>query len=335
MLKVGPGMGVKRKARMKAAAVALLGGILAAGPVAGCRKGPNSLRGAVLERNTDPRKESPIADVEITAIIGSTSNTLRSGSAGDFRIDLRRWIRRGQPIRLQFRHPGYQPLDLNETVAGKLYVVHMVPIASQVQAEPNRPEVPIANVKIRYSMKTTARIPVGSAVRTFEVVNSGNVPCNGHPPCSPDGKWKAAVASTVLDAGEGNEFRNARLSCIAGPCPFTSVESDGYSEGGSKISAAVRDWSETATFLLEAEVYRPMVSEVIRESYPAIFGRVLNFSVPGTAEGPSIEADVNGDPIVFPLGPSACMSWANCTVATDREQNQTYRCELKGGYHFR
>jgi hypothetical protein len=78
-----------------------------------------------------------------------------------------------------------------------------------------------------------------------------------------------------------------------------------------------------------------MESEVIRESHPAIFGRTLNFSVPGTAEGQSIEADVNGDAIVFPLGPSLCLSWADCTVATDRDRNKTYRCELKGGYQFR
>jgi hypothetical protein len=328
----GPGMNKKRNAGL---IIALLGGLVTMGLLAGCSKGPNTLRGAVLERNSDPRKESPIADVAITATVGSTSNTIRSGPSGEFQLTLRRWIRRGQPVRLQFQHAGYQPLDLNDTVADKLYVVHMTPVASKIQPEPNRPQVPIANVRIRYSIKTTATVSVGSAVRTFEVVNTGNVPCSDQPPCSPDGHWKAAVASTVLDAGEGNEFRNARLSCIAGPCPFTRVESDNYSDGGNKISAAVRDWSDTATFLLEAEVYRPMVSDVIRESYPAIFGRVLNFSVPATAEGPTIEADVNGEAIVFPLGPRACLSWADCTLATDKDQNQTYRCELKGGYQFR
>jgi hypothetical protein len=327
-------MAGKRKA-IQAAVIALLGGILVAGWLSSCRKGPNSLRGAVLERNSDPRKESPIADVEVTASIGSTLSVSRTGSSGFFSVMLRRWTRRGQPISLKFRHPGYQPLDLNETIADKIYIVHMAPILSKVEPEPNRPEAAIANVKIRYSMKTTATVSVGSAVKTFQAVNIGNLPCKDQPPCSPDGKWKAAIASTTIDAGEGNEFRNARLSCIAGPCPFTKVDADGYSEGGNKISASVRNWSDTTTFLLEAEVYHPMESDVIRESHPAIFGRTLNFSVPGTAEGQSIEADVNGDAIVFPLGPSLCLSWADCTVATDRDHNKSYRCELKGGYQFR
>lgn len=325
----------KEKAAIRAAIVAVVGGILAAGWLTGCRQGPSSLKGAVLERNSDPRKESPIADVEVTATLGSTSSVVKTGAGGEFSISLRRWIRRGQPISFKFRHSGYRPLDMNETISDKIYIVHMVPLASKVEPEPNRPQVPIANVKIRYSMKTTAAVSVGSAVRTFEVVNAGNVPCNGRLPCSPDGKWKAAIVSTTVDAGEGNEFRNVRLSCIAGPCPFTRVESDGYSEGGKEITASVLNWSDTTTFLLEAEVYHPMESETVRESHPAIFGRTLNFSVPGTAEGQSIEADVNGEAIVFPLGPNLCLSWADCTLATDRDHNKTYRCELKGGYQFR
>jgi len=328
-------MADKQKTAIQAAMVVILGGMLAAGGLMGCRKGPSSLKGAVLEWNSDPRKESPIADVEVTATIGSTSSVAKTGPEGAFSISLRRWTRRGQPISLKFRHSGYKPLDVNESIADKIYILHMVSLASKVEPEPKRPQVPIANVRIRYSMKTTAAVSVGSAVRTFEAVNTGNVQCNGRLPCSPDGKWKATVASTVLDAGEGNEFRNARLSCIAGPCPFTQIESDGYSEGGRKITASVLNWSDTTTFLLEAEVYHPMESDVIRESHPAIFGRTLNFSVPGTAEGQSIEADVNGEAIVFPLGPTLCLSWADCTLTTDRDRNKTYRCELKGGYQFR
>ena len=327
-------MGVNRQTAILAAAATLFGG-LAAASLSSCRKGPSSLKGAVLESNSDPRKESPIADVEVTASAGSTASTGKSGPSGEFSINLRPWIRRGQPIVLKFRRSGYEPVELNDIVSDKIYIVHMAPIPAKVEPQPNRPEIAIANVKIRYSMKTTAAVSVGSAVKTFEVVNSGNVPCNGRPPCSPDGKWKASIVNTTIDAGEGNEFRNARLSCIAGPCPFTKVESETYSDGGNKILASVLNWSDTTTFLLEAEVYHPMESEVVRESHPAIFGRTLNFSVPGTAEGPSIEADVNGEAIVFPLGPSLCLTWADCTVTTDANQNKTYRCELKGAYQFR
>lgn len=216
-----------------------------------------------------------------------------------------------------------------------LYVADLKPIPSTPPPAPKGPTSSVANVKIRYSVKSTAAENVGSALKAFEIVNTGNVPCKGQSPCSPDGKWKAAVGSTTLEAGEGNVFRNVRLSCIAGPCPFTRVESDQPSEGGNKITATVLNWSDTTTFLLEAEVYHPMVSEVIQDSYPVIFGHTLNFSVPDTGEGVSIEADLNGEPIVFPLGPALCLSWANCTVTMDKDHSKSYRCELQDGYRFR
>jgi hypothetical protein len=327
-------MGTKRKGTI-GVAFAVIAGLLFAGALASCRKGPSSVTGAVLERNSDPRKESPIANVEVSATIGSSSSVTKTGASGEFRVPLRRWIRRGQPLILEFRHAGYAPVTLNDAVAEKIYVVRMSPLAAKAEPPPDQAAVAIANVRIRYSAKTTGAVSVGSAVKTFEVVNKGNVPCDNTAPCSPDGKWKAAVGSTTVDAGEGNEFRNVRISCIAGPCPFTRVQSDEDSHNGKVVNVSVLNWSDTATFLLEAEVYHPMESELIREAHPAIFGRTLNFSVPGTAEGQTIEADVNGEPIVFPLGPNLCLSWADCTVTGDRDHSKTFRCELKSGYTFR
>jgi hypothetical protein len=160
------------------------------------------------------------------------------------------------------------------------------------------------------------------------------VPCKGQNPCSPDGLWKAAIGSASLDAGPGNEFRNARVSCIAGPCPFTKIEKDEFSKGGQRITASARDWSDTATFLLEAEVFHPMVSEIVHESHPVIFGEALNFTLPATAEGVCIQADVAGQTIIFPLGPALFLSWANCDVTVNRDQTKVYRCELKPEYQF-
>jgi hypothetical protein len=187
---------------------------------------------------------------------------------------------------------------------------------------------------IRYSIKTTAAANVGSAVKTFEVPNKGNVPCLKQPPCSPDGKWKASTGSATLDAGEGNEFRNARTSCIAGPCPFTKVETEDFSNGGRLLEVSALNWSDTATFLLEAEVFHPMVSDVVRTSYPVIFGRALNFTLPGSAEGVSIQAEINGEAIIFPLGPNLYLSWADCNARVNADQTRVYRCELKPRYRF-
>ena len=199
----------------------------------------------------------------------------------------------------------------------------------------DHPDVLISNVRVRYSVKTTTTPDVGSAIKIFQVVNTGNVACRKQHPCSPDGKWKAAIASTSLDAGEGNEFRNARATCLAGPCPFARIEYENLSRDGRMMNVAVRNWSDTVTFVLEAEVVHPMESDIVRESYPVIFGRTLSFTIPSAAEGPSVEAEVNGESVIFPLGPDLFLTWAQCSLGLSKEQNRLYRCELKAGYRFR
>jgi len=138
-----------------------------------------------------------------------------------------------------------------------------------------------------------------------------------------------------MDAGEGAQFRNARVSCIAGPCPFTRIDFDGFSRGGRTIKVSVRNWSDTTVFLFQAEVFHPQIDNIIRLAYPVILGSSLNFTLPPSAEGPSIEADVNGEDIIFPLGPKPDLSWAACNVSVDKNQAKFYRCDLKSDYRFR
>jgi hypothetical protein len=299
------------------------------------RRQPLVLKGTVLRQDSDPNKQLPIGDVEITASNGVGIGNFKSDSSGFFRITLPKQLRRRQPVLLEFRHKDYEPLTLHDFVGDKLYIARMVPVPQQTSAEPHRPEATISNARVRYSVKATTEANVGSTVKTFQVTNTGNMPCDNRPPCSPDGKWKAAIGNTALDAGEGNEFRNARVSCIAGPCPFTRIELEDLSQDRRRLNVSVRNWSDTTTFLLEAEVVRPMVSDLVRESYPVIFGRALNFSLPPAAEGPSIEAEIDGEAIVFPLGPDLFLRWADCHLGIDKDQSKTYRCELKSGYQFR
>jgi hypothetical protein len=178
-------------------------------------------------------------------------------------------------------------------------------------------------------------VEVGSAVKTFEVQNVGNIDCKAQEPCSPDGKWKAAVGTMSLDAGEGNQLQNPRVSCIAGPCPFTKIDSEELLEGNRVFKVVARDWSDAATFLAEAEVVHPMTGDNLRESYPAILGRSLNFSVPDEAEGLSIEAEVDGTRVVFPLGQDLCLSWAECTVEALKDHTHAFHCEVKPNFDFR
>ena len=325
----------KRKVAIWAFAIAIVAGGVAAVLIAVHRAQPITIRGAVLSADDDPQKQLPIADVQITGTNGSALSTGKSDATGFFSLTLRRGLRRRHPLTLQFRHPDYKPLDLNEFVSDNIYIARMVPLHHAAHVSAGHPDIGISNVRVRYSVKATTEADVGSAVKTFEVVNTGNVLCKGNHPCSPDGKWKATLATASLDAGEGNQFRNARVSCIAGPCPFSKVEFEDLSRGGRRVNVSVRDWSDTTTFLMEAEVVHPMVSDLVRESYPVIFGRALNFSLPPLAEGPSIEAEVNGESIVFPLGPDLFLSWADCHVRVDSDQAKAYRCELKPGYRFK
>lgn len=313
------------------AAVLLIAGSLAL--IRWQRQKTISLRGAVLVQDSDPRKQQPIAGVIISAGKLATSDAT-SDSSGFFVLNLRKPIRRGSPIVFDFHHPQYRPLQVNDFVGDKLYIIHLVPISTKA-APANQPQVKVTNVRVRYTIKAQTELNVGGAVKTFEIENKGNVPCKEDRVCSPDGKWKAAIGSTSLDAGVGNQFRNERASCIAGPCPFTKIETDRASQGGQVLTVAARDWSDTATFLLEAEVFRPMVSQRENWSYPVIFGETLSFTLPSAAESVSIEADLDGKTIIFPLGPTLFLSWANCDASVNADRGRVFRCTPKPGYRFR
>jgi hypothetical protein len=291
--------------------------------------------GAVIAENDDPRKELPIAGVEVTASDGVSVTRTQSDTNGYFAFTFRKRLLRVHPvITLTFSQSDYKPAELTVRPAGEITIAKLVSTKPFKPVETGGPKQTIGNVTVRYSVKSQTAATVGSAVRSFEVQNVGNVPCNGHPPCSPDGKWKAASGSTTLDAGAGNEFRNVRASCIAGPCPFTKIDTGELERPGRAISISALAWSDTATFLVEAEVIHPMQGDVVRTLYPVIFGDALNFTLPHAAEGVSLQAELNGQNIVFPLGPALKLSWASCQTRANSDETRVYRCELKSGYRW-
>ena len=298
------------------------------------RKRTQIVQGAVIMRNSDPRKQLPIANVEVTANDGLSVMSVKSDASGLFNVKLRKPLLHGRVVTLRFRHPDYESLNMVASGPGTITVASLTPVPRPKPAIENLPRQPVGNLIVRYSIKTNSVATIGSTVRAFEVVNQGNVPCASHLQCSPDGKWKAATGSATLDAGDGNEFRNARASCIAGPCPFTHIDTTGLEHDGRTVSVAATTWSDTATFLVEAEVVHPMTTDVVRNSYPAIFGDALNFILPPSAEGVSIQADLDGESIVFPLGPALILSWADCNVRTNSDQNRVFRCELKPTFRW-
>ncbi|HXJ42198.1 MAG TPA: carboxypeptidase-like regulatory domain-containing protein [Bryobacteraceae bacterium] len=297
------------------------------------------LTGAVLTEDPDPRRQTPVGNVKITAIGGAFSAETTSDSSGQFRLTVRPGLVPGRYITMRFEHAEYNALEVTEAANDRLYVVRMQPLARQPVAPPDHGSAPqttaqIGNVRVRYSFKDQTTMNVGSIAKQFQAVNTGNVPCAGHRPCSSDGKWKAAIGSLTLDAGQGNVFRNARVSCIAGPCPFTRLGPDDLSRPVRVLQITALNWSDTASFLVEAEVTRTMATDMVRQSFPFITGQTMSFALPATAEGPSVVADLNDEQIVFPLGPNLILSWASCTVEVVPGGNRVYRCELKPGYQF-
>jgi hypothetical protein len=295
---------------------------------------PLILSGVVLVRDSDPGKQLPIADAEIIATTPLTTMNTTSDPSGFFHLTLPPQKGNSHTAVLKFVHPGYLPYEIAAASGDQIYVTYLASKLPKVVKPASRNEAVLSNVRVRYSEKAELVTNIGSLVKTFEVVNTGNVPCNKQQQlCSPDGKWKANIGS-FTEEGQGQEFRHARLSCIAGPCPFTRVEPQTLLADGHTLKIAIRNWSDTTTFLLEAEVSQTMLSDEVRQTYPAKFGSSMSFTLPATAEGPSVEADLNGHDIVFPLGPDLIVSWGVCSVKVAPDRTKLYRCDLKPGFRF-
>lgn len=294
----------------------------------------STILGTVIRDDADPHKQLPIPGVRIVSINGQTA-PVEADNAGFFRLSLNPPLEDGDSLTLQFQHPQYEPLEITQSASDQLWITRMKPRNTPASTSPGRPITQIADVRIRHATKTMSTSNVGSIVRTLDVVNQGNMPCQKQHPCSPDGKWAAKIETFSLDAGENREFRNPRISCIAGPCTFTKIEAEELQNRGKNLKVSVRNWSDSTTFLIESEVFQTTMSDMVRRSYPVIFGSTMSFTLPPQAVGPSIEAEMDNSHIVFPLGPNLILSWAVCSLKTDQDQSRLYRCELKPGYQFK
>ncbi|HJY93027.1 MAG TPA: hypothetical protein VJ255_22260, partial [Candidatus Acidoferrum sp.] len=199
-------MAGKRKVAFWALGIFFLSGVLvAAGLVVRLNRRhrlPLTLKGAVIKQDSDTQKQSPIANVAVVSVDGLATQNAESDFSGGFSLTMRPGVKMGQHIRLAFRHPDFQPLDLDGPLSSELYVVTMIPLHGEVEAKLNESEIEVGNVRVRYSIATMTTENIGTEVKTFQVVNSANVPCYDKIPCSPDGKWKAEIGSLALDAGQ-------------------------------------------------------------------------------------------------------------------------------------
>src|SRR5262249_20280168 len=140
-----------------------------------------TLKGAILRKDSDPRKEMPISDVVVTANKFMATAEAASDSTGFFSLPLLRRVRTGDPITLHFRHPDYKPLDVKDYAGDQLYIAHLEPLKPEVRPQISGPEIVIANVVARYTVKTNTSANVGSAVKFLEGEKRGHVSRSGTP----------------------------------------------------------------------------------------------------------------------------------------------------------
>jgi hypothetical protein len=301
---------------------------------------PVTLEGSVLSQNIDPGERTPLPGVKVVAVGGSKTVVTKSDPTGYFSLTLNPGVRKGETVTLTFRKPGFKNLKINTVTPGdQLYIAQMQPLRQTSEASPDHAAAPVKitavkNVRVRYTSKEASTMAVGSIAKRFAALNTENVPCRNQQPCSPDGKWKATMTTLPLDAELGNEFHNVRVSCIAGPCHFTKIDSADLARPARQITVSILNWSDTTEFLVDADIIRAMLTDIVRQAYPFVLGDTMSFALPSSAEGPSIEADLDGSYIVFPLGPDLILSWATCSKEVSADGNKLYRCRLKPEYRF-
>src|SRR5215471_11621924 len=127
------------------AATLLLGGVAELVIQIRHRK-PLVLRGAVTVKNSDARKEVPVADVEVSVSDQIPVGSTKTDASGFFSLTLPWRIRRGHSMTLKFRHPDYQSLDQPDFVGDQLYVAHLTP-RPRPPAAAKGPERTVGNIK--------------------------------------------------------------------------------------------------------------------------------------------------------------------------------------------
>lgn len=206
------------------------------------------MHGMVMVDDANPARRIAIPGVRVESSNGLASQFATTGSDGMFTLQLVPGAKDGVEIDLSLTHTDYQERDSALVVGDNVpYTFYLWPAAypAAYRMDP-RPRT--------FGFLAVAATPRVLS-KTFQITNHGSVRCNGRQPCSPDGKWKANIGSASLEAGPGRVFTSGHADCIAGPCPWTSIESNGFSgTGRNSISVAVRNWSDTVTYKLWGEV---------------------------------------------------------------------------------
>ena len=175
-----------------------------------------------------------------------------------------------------------------------------------------------------------------TGVKTFQIQIMGNIPCNGST-LFPGRQMEGGNQFRVPGCGRGKRFPKCQGFLYCGPLPFhaelimTAFPREGATSRSPCAIGRIRPHS-----CFRRRCSDPQISDLVRMTYPIILGTSLNFTLPPTAEGPSVEAELNGENIIFPLGPDPCFELGRlqCQRAKGNNGQKFYRCELNAGYQF-
>ena len=100
---------------------------------------PVTLMGAVLRQDDNPRNQTPLANVTVTAVDGSVAVHGKSNSSGLFTVSIRPRLSDRRRIVLVFDTPGYQPLSMTVFYpADRLYIARMQPLTREAGRQSGR-----------------------------------------------------------------------------------------------------------------------------------------------------------------------------------------------------
>jgi len=199
----------------------------------------------------DVRKQLPIADVDVTAENALGRSTAKSDSSGYFTIKLLVGIRMTD-CHSPLPAPDYQPLDSRNLPATNLYC-HLTALSRTARSGQSAAGAG-GNVRVRYSIKNMTAVNIGSAVKTFQIENSGNVPARGNTLFA---GWQMEAAIGTSSSTPAWETSSVMPGSRALPAPvFTKIESDAFPRRTDHYRRGPQ-LVRHATFLLEAECFTP------------------------------------------------------------------------------
>ncbi len=231
-----------------------------------------------------------------------------------------------EEVNLSFRDSDYHPLDLRFLVGlrsslKKLTVAELEPVA-QPSGAVGKPSV-VSNIRIRYSVNYRAKQIFAPVWRPFKL--SIRETC------------RASNNIRALRTGSGRHPR-VRLRWTLAPitnsatCAHRAFPGRAHLLGSTpadiRAEAASLRPRRSIGPIPQRSSWKPKFSHYttdsnVRESYPVIYGRVMHFTLPSNQEGVSIEAEIDGSPMVFPPGPDLYTSWATCSCR--RRRGKLYR----------